>query len=249
MRDKIAGFVVLGLTLCVAVGTIGIVRLQRQTQRDPGQITDNAVQTTTYNDTVMHVQSFSYAKFTEDELIERASYVGRGRIEAVSTSCWNNSDCMYWQPSAEFEGPDEEPTFIPLQYYTATIIIEDEWYDTIGVTTPVTVTEFGASPYDAFPNPMGVMATAAANATPAHDSVVAWTGNYGVFHVGDEVVVMLRREPMTFRGGAQDMTVVSGYGGVYSVGPEGVLDNPIVDPHSPTLSALHERVEVIKGMP
>lgn len=167
--------------------------------------------------------SHSFLALTsEEDRIWPAQYIGHGTVMAVSSSCWNNDGCDYHVPSTEFSG-DEEDSFMPFQYYSATIAIDNVWYDELGLGSTVVVTRSGPSPYDS-----DVFANIAEPVTNDR-----------------EVVIMVVRRAATFLEGDRTFDWLSG---LYEVNHDGFLTTDVYQP-STTIGALATRVAAVKAYP
>ncbi len=172
------------------------------------------------SDIVIYSSSGFQALDPEENLIWRAEYIAHGTVTSVSTSCWNNESCSYAEPNIEFVG-EEEDSFLPFQYYTATISIDDEWYDTLGLGSTVVLTRTGPSPYDS------VLLSDIADPIPDDE----------------EVVIMAVRKDVTFLEGDQTFDWLTG---LYRVNADDSLTTTVYQP-STTLSGLAARVGTVKA--
>lgn len=213
---------VVSLWAIVLVGVWVVNGVNVVSHRDsPPRLVDKTVSNPASSSKVVFHSSSAFPVLDpEENLIWRAQYIGHGTVTSVSTSCWNNENCAYGEPSTEFSGADED-SFLPFQYYSATIQIDTEWYDTLGLGSPLVVHRASASPYD---SPL---------LSEVPDPITDDT----------EVVIMIVRRASAFLEGDQTFDWLSG---LYEVNGDDSLTTNVYQP-STTLSGLATEVNTVKA--
>jgi len=231
------------MSLAVLVAAVSGIALALILVQRPGNTgTSNYMASSKYPPGTI-IQSMSSSVYTapEEGEIEAAEVVARGTVSAVSTSCWNTSDCTFRAPEEEWSLLQDEllSQFEPRKYYSVTFDVSEFWYNLLGSTSPLTITLIGASPVDPAP-------TALPTGEPGYvveDEMVQenWA-------VGTEMVLLLHMSELKIDDSSVPI-LYAPYGSQYYVHEDNSLTNNMSDemPRSKDIDELYNKVDAIKN--